>query len=120
MTKIDVYKPTRILSAANASEITFWVRQVLDANAKHLLLDLRNVMFMDSSGLGSLVAARRIALENGATFALCSINGQARMLFEMANVGDLFLIFGTPEEYRTYLATHVLSKASQQDHQPCS
>jgi len=119
MTKIDVYKPTRILSAANASEITFWVRQMLDVNAQHLLLDLRNVMFMDSSGLGSLVAARRIALESGATFALCSIHGQARMLFDMANVGDLFLIFGTPQEYKRYLESHVVSPEPQENHQHC-
>ena len=119
MTKIDVYKPTRILSAANASEITLWVRQVLDAEARHLLLDLGNVMFMDSSGLGSLVAARRIALEQGATFALCSVHGQTRMLLDMANVESLFLIFGTLKEYQVHLEANGLSTESQRRHQPC-
>lgn len=119
MTKIDVYKPTRILSAANASEITLWVRQALDTNARHLLLDLSNVMFMDSSGLGSLVAARRIALEGGATFALGSIYGQPRMLLDIANVESLFLIFGTRKDYESYLETHGLSTESQKK-TPCS
>jgi anti-anti-sigma factor len=119
MTKINVYKPTRILSAANASEITLWARQVLDAEARHLLIDLGNVMFMDSSGLGSLVAARRIALEHGANFALCSVTGQARMLLDMANVESLFLIFGTLKEYQAHLETNDPSTESQKRHQPC-
>ncbi|MBE9100029.1 STAS domain-containing protein [Vacuolonema iberomarrocanum] len=114
MTKIDVYKPTRILSAANASEITLWVRQVMDTNTRHVMLDLSNVMFMDSSGLGSLVAARRIALENGATFALCAVYGQPRMLLDISNVESLFLIFGTRKEYASYLETHCLSTESQE------
>lgn len=120
MTKIDVYKPTRILSAANASEVTFWVRQKLDANAQHLLIDLQNVMFMDSSGLGSLVAARRIALENDATFALCAVSGQARMLLEMANLEDMFLIFATAADYRQCLETRALTAQMQTLPQPCS
>lgn len=113
MAKIDVYKPSRILSAACASEISFWVRQKLDEGSQHLLIDLRNVMFMDSSGLGCLVAARRMTIETGATFALTALNGQARMLFEMAGVEDLFLIVDSMDAYQALLNSGVAMKQEQ-------
>lgn len=116
MANIDVYKPSRILSASCASEVTYWVRQKLDEGAQHILIDLRNVMFMDSSGLGCLVAARRMALETGATLALSSLNGQAGMLFEMAGVESLFLLVDGIEDYRLHLEQAAVAKQEQ----PCS
>lgn len=107
MANIAVYKPTRILSADSASELTFWIRQKLDEGMQHLIVDLKNVMFMDSSGLGSLVAARRMTHEHGAKFVLTSLNGQAQMLFDLAGVQDLFLVFPTIESYRNSLPEEV-------------
>jgi len=107
MAKIAVYKPTRILSADSASDLTFWIRQKLDEGVQHLLVDMKNVMFMDSSGLGSLVAARRMAHEHGAAFVLTSLNGQAQMLFELAGVEGLFQVHSSTESYRNSLAEEV-------------
>lgn len=107
MANVSLYKPDRMLSSSSASEVTFWVRQKIDEGVQHLLVDLRNVMFMDSSGLGCLVAARRMALETGATFALCSLNGQAKMLFELAGVEDLFLIVDGIKAYEELLDSGV-------------
>ncbi|MBD1910080.1 MULTISPECIES: STAS domain-containing protein [unclassified Leptolyngbya] len=103
MAKIDVFKPTRMLSASNASDLTSWIRQKLDAGSKHLVIDMRNVMFMDSSGLGSLVAARRMAYERGAVLVLTSLYGQAHMLLELAGVERLFPLFSTVDDYRSSL-----------------
>jgi len=107
MAKIAVYKPTRILSADSASELTFWIRQKLDEGIKHLVLDMKNVMFMDSSGLGSLVSARRMVHEHGATFVLTSLNGQAQMLFDLAGVQDFFVVFPTIDSYQNSLPKEV-------------
>ena len=107
MAKIDVFKPSRMLSAGNASDLTFWIRQKLDEGAKHLVIDMRNVMFMDSSGLGSLVAARRMAHEHGAVVVLTSLYGQAQMLFELAGVEGLFPLFSTVDDYRDSLPKEV-------------
>lgn len=107
MAKIDVFKPTRMLSAGNASDLTFWMRQKLDEGSKHLVVDMKNVMFMDSSGLGSLVAARRMAHEHGAVLVLTSLNGQAHMLIELAGVEELFPLFSTVDAYRNSLPEEV-------------
>lgn len=96
-----------MLSADNASDLTFWIRQKLDDGAKRLVVDMKNVMFMDSSGLGSLVAARRMAHERGAVLVVTSLNGQAHMLFELAGVGGLFPMFSTIDAYRNSLPEEV-------------
>lgn len=54
-----IFQPTtRILSATSAPDLLHWVTHSLDLGSTYLLVDLRDVMFMDSSGLGALVIAK--------------------------------------------------------------
>jgi anti-sigma B factor antagonist len=84
-----IFQPTaRILSATSAPDLLHWVTHSLDLGSTYLLVDLRDVMFMDSSGLGALVIAKKRVEKAGGTFALCSVGGQARMVLEMSGLED--------------------------------
>jgi anti-sigma B factor antagonist len=61
----------------------------LDA-AVHLLLDLSEVSFIDSSGLHAIVSAARTARRNGGMLAVDSpLPGQARRLIEITGLEEL-------------------------------
>ncbi len=91
---VKVFEPTsRLFSAANTSDLLSWINESIEAGADELLVDLKYVMFMDSRGLGALVAARTRAQAAGCRLAICSLNGQALMLFEMADINSIFDIF---------------------------
>jgi anti-sigma B factor antagonist len=53
-----------------------------------LLIDLRDVTFMDSTGLGSIVAAHRLAEGNGHKLVLRRGSRQVRRLFELTGLND--------------------------------
>jgi anti-anti-sigma factor len=95
---------TRILSATSTTDILCWINQSLDDGATELLLDLRNVMFMDSSGLGTLVVALTRVQAMGGTFALCSLGGQARMLLEETDTEQMFTIYSDRQMFEQRLA----------------
>jgi anti-anti-sigma factor len=95
---MKVFYPTRILSSANAPDLISWIQENLEAGTDQLLVNFQNVLFMDSTGLATLVTALRMVEQAGGRLALCSLSGQARMLFEIASMEKLFEIYGNPSE----------------------
>lgn len=63
-----------------------------------VILDLSEVPYVDSAGLGLLVSAYVSRQKAGRKMILSGINPRVQKLFEVTRVSDLFLIFSTPEE----------------------
>jgi anti-sigma B factor antagonist len=103
MSAIHVFEPDRILSAMSATELLVWITQKLESGIQFLLIDLHKVSFMDSSGLGALVSAVQKVQQSGGTLAICSLNGQARMLFELSNLDQFFQIYANRTEFEQAL-----------------
>lgn len=58
-----------------------------------IVIDLRDVAFCDSSGLGALVAARKRALEQGAEIVLRSPCDRVRMVLDVTGLsGKVFAV----------------------------
>ena len=67
-------------------------------NGGTLIVDLDRVMFIDSSGLGALIAtARRVAERGGALYAVCS-QPQPRRLLWMTGVNRRIPLAATVDE----------------------
>jgi anti-anti-sigma factor len=100
MALVPVFSPSRILSSTNSTDLLNWVRERVDANQPNLLIDLKGVLFMDSAGLGALVAAYKIAQQADGELMLCALNGQARMLLEMTGLETVFKIYDSVEDFQ--------------------
>ena len=90
---LQVFQPTRILTADNAIGLRDWAKDAIASGTSILLVDFSQVSFMDSSGLGSLVSLNKIVQQAGCQLRICSLQGQARMLFEMTNLYSFFHIY---------------------------
>jgi anti-sigma B factor antagonist len=58
----------------------------------YLLVDLNRVEFIDSSGLGALVRARRQARDLGGDVVLVGAGAQVAELLELTNLHELFTV----------------------------
>lgn len=67
-----------------------------------ILIDFKNVTFMDSSGLGALVLALKTVRASGSQLFVCSINEQIRILFELTSMDRVFEIFENQEKFLAY------------------
>jgi len=63
-----------------------------------LILDLSDVPYVDSAGLGLLVSAYVSRQKTGRTMVLTGINQRVQKLFEITRVSGLFLTFSSPTE----------------------
>jgi anti-sigma B factor antagonist len=68
------------------------VKGLLGEGKKKLVLNLKNVMFIDSSGLGALIAAHTSAKSSGATLRLCNLGLGAKELLQMTRLVTVFEI----------------------------
>jgi anti-sigma B factor antagonist len=68
------------------------VKGLLCEGKKKLVLNLKNVMFIDSAGLGALVAAHSSAKSNGATLRLCNLGTRANELLQLTRLVTIFEI----------------------------
>lgn len=71
------------------------LREALTAAAESgapVAVDVREVPFMDSMGLGVLVGARRRAGESGAGFAIISDGGPITRLLDVSGLGTMFRV----------------------------
>jgi len=74
------------------------VKGLLGEGKKKLVLNLKNVTFIDSSGIGALVAAHTSAKSMGATRRLCSLGSRTNELLQMTRLVTVFEISNSEED----------------------
>lgn len=117
MSKTRILTPTsRILSATTTTDILCWVNHALDTGAKDLLIDLSNVMFMDSCGLGTLVVALTKTQSVGSTLSLCSLGGQTRMLLEETDTEQMFTVYRDRQAFEQRLTEQISNHPIRPSH----
>lgn len=91
------------IDAAAALQFKEAMRQTADNAPPVIILDLRRVEFIDSSGLGALIASfKTIAPQR--TLVLAGLTATVKKVFELTRMDSVFNIFPTLEnaltEYR--------------------
>jgi anti-sigma B factor antagonist len=86
------------LIVGNRQELKDLVNQALDAGSRKFLIDFSRTGYIDSSGLGALVALAKRVRELGGEIRLSGLNEDLRSLFELTKLDTLFAIADTPEQ----------------------
>ena len=84
-------------------EVTAQLRDVIrdtvtTLQPKLLVINLESVSFIDSSGLGLLVAARNSVDKNSGKLHLCGLPPQVKKTFDQTNLTNYFSIFTTEQD----------------------
>lgn len=69
------------------------IKQHIDEGSTRLVLDLQGVEFLDSSGLGALVASLRKVKEKKGEIKLSGLRPEVRSIFDITRVSRLFHIY---------------------------
>lgn len=86
------------IDSTNADQLTARVNRLFDAGERNLVVDFKGVLYLTSAAFRVLLVATDEAERRAARFALCSVLGQVRELFEMGGLLDAFTIHGSREE----------------------
>ncbi|AFY72468.1 anti-anti-sigma factor [Synechococcus sp. PCC 7502] len=90
---LKVLEPAGLIDNAGGNKLRRQVTDLLEAGAEIILLDLTNITFMDSSGLGSLVAILQRVRTKNAKLYLSSLNDQVRIIMELTRMDKVFDIY---------------------------
>jgi anti-anti-sigma factor len=101
--RIEVMQPTGHLDSASTNHFRRQASNVLDRKPDVLLVDLKHLKQMDSSGLGALIFALRSAKAIGCKFALCSISEYVDFLLEATSMRALFDVFENRNQFESSL-----------------
>ncbi len=74
------------------------IKDLLDQDKKEILIDVGEVPFMDSTGLGELVAAYTTARHQGATLKLINLTKKIHDLLDITQLAAVFECYDTLEE----------------------
>jgi anti-sigma B factor antagonist len=101
---VTVLAPTvRRLDASVAPAFRQAVLQLVEAGDTRLVLDLRGLEFLDSSGLGSMVSILKALGPRGA-LAVCGAQGAVLSLFQLTRMDKVFTLLGDRAEAVARLA----------------
>jgi anti-sigma B factor antagonist len=86
------------LDLRTSPELEERLARAFDAGAELVILDLRGVEFMDSTGLRVLLTAHQRAHESGRRFALVRGADQVERVLTLTGVREMLTIVDAPEE----------------------
>ena len=66
--------------------------------AKNIILDLKNVKFMDSSGLSAMLVGNRTFQEKQASFIICNVNKHIEKILKISKLDTVLEILPTRQE----------------------
>ncbi len=86
------------IDAATASTVDSTVRKAMAEGVCQVIVDLRNVSFLSSSGLRALLLVARDLRRKGGDLVLCSLQPQVAEVFRLTGFEQIFQIRHTCEE----------------------
>ena len=82
----------------NVSELKKALFDTIDKRHKSIVIDMKKVNYMDSSGIGALVAGVKKMKANGGKFALMNIHDDVLNILKLATLDKFFAIYRSEDE----------------------
>jgi anti-anti-sigma factor len=97
---IVISYPSPDFSSTSATFVREEIRDALEAGIKTFLINFQDVMFMDSGGLGTLVAILKDVQTAQGQLFLCSLKEPIQLLLELTATNQIFTVFANQAEFR--------------------
>ena len=101
---VEVIGEIDVFTSPEVKEVL--AQQVRDGH-RHFVIDLSKVAYIDSTGLGALIAGLKGARENGGSVAVVAANQQIRRIFDITGLVKIFSMFDSLDEARQELQNRI-------------
>ncbi|MDP9028720.1 MAG: STAS domain-containing protein [Actinomycetota bacterium] len=85
------------LNAINVAELRSAVASAVDEGWVRIVLELRGVEFIDSSGLGGVISGLKCARQAGGDLRLVAPTAQVMMILHLTNLDQILSVYPTIE-----------------------
>jgi anti-sigma B factor antagonist len=98
---VTVVAPTGRLDVAGAPALKDAISEAVKGGQPRVVLDMEGVSFVDSTGLGSVIAALKQIRSSQGDLRLAAPNQQVRVVLELTTLDRVFPYYSTVEEALT-------------------
>jgi anti-sigma B factor antagonist len=95
-----VFKLRGSLDIATAPTVRAALSESADKGGNHVIVDLSQLEFLDSTGLGVLIGAHRRAAEHGGSFRLIVTDGPILRLLNITGLVSVFSVYQSLDDAR--------------------
>ena len=85
----------RIVFGEGSSIVRETVKSLIGEGKKKIVLDMKNIDYVDSSGLGALVSAHLSANTHGATMRLCNLGRKVSKALQLTRLTTVLQVYST-------------------------
>jgi anti-sigma B factor antagonist len=82
----------------NVSELKKSLFSITDGTYKSVVVDMKDLNYMDSSGIGALVAGQKKMKAHQGSFALLNINDDVLNILKLATLDKFFKIYESEDD----------------------
>ena len=98
---VTVVAPTGRLDVAGAPTLKDAISDAVKSERARVVIDLEGVSFVDSTGLGSVIAALKQIKSSNGDLRLAAPNQQVRVVLELTTLDRVFPYYATVEDALT-------------------
>lgn len=102
-TAVTVLEPSGVLDGNSANDLCNEIVSHIQQGSTMILLNFQNIDFMNSSGIGALVAMLKVARKQKCQIFVCELSSQVKAIFKITKLDKLFNIFETEEDFNQSL-----------------
>jgi anti-sigma B factor antagonist len=88
----------RIVLGEESNALREKVKSLVAEGKKKVVLNMNNITFIDSAGLGTLVAAHHSAKNQGASLRLCHLGAKFQEVLQITKLLTIFDVYNTEAE----------------------
>jgi anti-sigma B factor antagonist len=87
---IRILEPQDMFDATGGGRVHAEVLALLETGTESILIDLKNITFMDSLGLRMMVTIQQLTRDKGTKLYFCSLQDQVRIVLELSKMEKFF------------------------------
>jgi anti-sigma B factor antagonist len=81
------------MTLQNTAEVSLFVKMALKSGVRRLLINMENLSFVDSSGIGLIFMIRKLFKAAGGLFALLNVPPKINEAFDLVNLKEYIPVF---------------------------
>ncbi|MFZ9738194.1 MAG: STAS domain-containing protein [Prochlorotrichaceae cyanobacterium] len=97
--RYKVFQPSGIVDEQLAESLHQEIREANGQGYLHILIDMHNITFMNSSAVGTLVLVLKEVRNQGGDLYLCSLSDQVQVMLELSRMHLIFRCFSSIQEF---------------------
>ncbi|HEY9196016.1 MAG TPA: STAS domain-containing protein [Mucilaginibacter sp.] len=86
---------------SNADQFKAELNGLINSGNKYVVVNFEQVIYVDSSFLGALVSALKLAMSKGGDIAVVGLNSDIKSLFQLVRLDKVFRIYTNIQEALT-------------------